>query len=172
MSGICREEGGKRHWHTHAGTCGDSLPWLLSAQMLSWGGAVNQCGRVCACRLLTVIWGLFSDDSCWHNAPFLYLSIQCSPSPSHLSSWPPPLAQLLIFKFHSFTRFLIFRISPDWWWEAHLLSERSSNKWVPLAYPGTFGARLLISSSSNKKKGIIKGVKWEMGEDDSLTHFN
>lgn len=96
--------------------------------------------------------------------PFLYLSIQCSPSPSHLSSWPPPLSQLLIFKFHSFTRFLIFHISPDRWWEAHLLSERSSNKWVPPAYSGTFGARLRISSSSNKKKGIIKGVKWEMGE--------
>lgn len=93
MSGICREEGGKRHWHTHAGTCGDSLPWLLSAQMLGWGGAVNQCGRLCACRLLTVIWGLFSDDSCWHNAPFSLFIYTVQPiSISSLFLTPPTLS--------------------------------------------------------------------------------
>lgn len=101
MSGICREEGAKRHWHTHAGTCGDSLPWLLSAQMLSWGGAVNQCGRVCACQLLTVIWGLFSDDSCWHNALFSLFIYTVQPiSISSLFLTPPlstPRLQVLLF---------------------------------------------------------------------------
>lgn len=41
---------GKREekpWHTHPGTCRESLPGLLSAQMLDWGGADSQCVQLC-----------------------------------------------------------------------------------------------------------------------------
>lgn len=48
-----RERRRKKKRHTHAGTCRDSLPWLLSAQMLDWGGAVSQCvpnyAHICVC---------------------------------------------------------------------------------------------------------------------------
>lgn len=47
-----RESGKKSrrtHRHTHAGTCKDSLAWLLSAQMLDWGGAWGGWMGVCAC---------------------------------------------------------------------------------------------------------------------------
>lgn len=148
MSSIYGEDGGKRHRHTHAGTCGDSLPWLLSAQMLSWGGAVNQCACVCACRRLTVIWGLFSDDSCWHNAPFSLFIYTVQPisisslflTPSLFSLSIPRLQVPLFHPFLDISRLTGF------WWDAHLLSACSSNKWMPLAHPGTCGARLLLIS--------------------------
>lgn len=175
MRGICGEEGGKRHWHTHAGTCGDSLPWLLSAQMLSWGGAVNQCTRVCACRLLTVIWGLFSNDSCWHNAPFslfIYTVQPISISSPFLTPPPPP---------HLKSSLPSFDLSPvSWYFTSRRIGDETHT--CCLSVWATNGCHSPIQehselaysffSSGNKKKGIIKGVKWEMGEDDSLTRFN
>lgn len=168
MRSIYGEDGGKRHRHTHAGTCGDSLPWLLSAQMLSWGGAVNQRPCVCACRRLTVIWGLFSDDSCWHNAPFsLFIytvqpisSLFLTPLPLFSLNSSPPSSTL-------FTRFLIFRISLDCD-ETHTccLSVRATNECRSPSQEHAGRAYSSLLSPSNKKKGIIKGVKQEMGEID------
>lgn len=112
-------------------------------------GELSISARVCACRRLTVIWGLFSDDSCWHNAPFSLFIYTVQPiSISSLFLTPLPLffSQFLASKFHSFTHFLIFRISLDLWWDAHLLSACSSNKLMPFAHPGTCRARLLLIS--------------------------
>lgn len=121
---VCGEEGGKRNRHTHAGTWGDSLPWLLSAQMLDWGGAVNQ--RACVCKYARMcvcdsVWqwseGYLVMTAADTMGPFLYLSIQCSLSPpSHLSSCPPPhpyplpSSQILASPFLLFTPFSIFHI--------------------------------------------------------------
>lgn len=120
MRSIYGEDGGKRHRHTHAGTCGDSLPWLLSAQMLSWGGAVNQRPCVCACRRLTVIWGLFSDDSCWHNAPFsLFIytvqpisSLFLTPLPLFSLNSSPPSSTLSPVSWYFASRWIVMRRTP------------------------------------------------------------
>lgn len=127
---VCGDEGGKRNRHTHAGTCRDSLPWLLSAQMLDWGGAVNQ--RACVCKYARMCVRVCVRDSVWQwsegylamtaadtMGPFLYLSIQCSLSSSHLSSCPPlpsPFLKSLPPRssYSLFSRHFIFGWSVAW----------------------------------------------------------
>lgn len=138
---VCGEERGKRNRHTHAGTCRDSLPWLLSAQMLDWGGAVNQCACVCASMRVCV------RDSVWQWSegylvmtaadtmdPFLYLSIQCSRSPPfHPSScrsssfflklFPPCSSYLLLSQYFTFS-WSVARCTPV------VICVCVSNKWM------------------------------------------
>lgn len=103
---------------------------------------------VCACRRLTVIWGLFSDDSCWHNAPFSLFIYTVQPISISSLFLTPSLFSLSIPRLQVplFHPFLDISRLTGLWWDAHLLPTCSSNKWMPLAHPGTCGARLLLIS--------------------------
>lgn len=71
------------HAETHYHGCCQHRCWAE--------GELSISARVCACRRLTVIWGLFSDDSCWHNAPFSLFIYTVQPiSISSLFLIPPP----------------------------------------------------------------------------------
>lgn len=94
---------------THYCGCCQHRCWTEGELSIS----VRACIRTwqCAWSCLTVIWGLFSDDSCWHNEPFS-LFIYTVQSVSSISSLFLPILlsfpQILSSPFLLFTPFSIF----------------------------------------------------------------